>query len=516
MAITIFAAIRLRDTYVGDAAVYLPYARNAGDGHPFQFNLGEFSSGSTSPLWSLILGVPFLAGFELMGAKAMAALFAAIGFLTTLLAARHFSRSWAAAGVAALFALGTMTFPAVSLYESGLVVTLSALALLAGDHVLGAWRATDAPRAPAWRTLAPLVAVWAALPLARPDAVILVGAHALALLAFAPVERRRALRTLAPGLAVAALPALAYFGYSVAELDTFSTSSQARTFALREGARDWLGPLFLEDGAVRELFASPWIFGLLPALAGLWLLWRRAETRWAAAYGALAVVGYVLLLTFVAPGIYDTPRYLLPLVPVVACGVAVLLARPAQPLLAWAALGLAALAIGGSAADELRDNVRLARSIGIDRDEVFERDVVARIDALAEPGDAVLAYEVQLRYFLRQDVKVFSQDGITDPRVAAYREDKDMTGYLMRYRPEFWIADRNAQTRQYTDGTILERALVAYRHSPRPAVRVFDGIRFELVARRNRPLALGFGGWEFLFRLSYPPPRGGRSHLPSQ
>jgi hypothetical protein len=30
-----------------------------------------------------------------------------------------------------------------------------------------------------------------------------------------------------------------------------------------------------------------------------------------------------------------------------------------------------------------------------------------------------------------------------------------------------------------------------------------DGIGFEVVARRDRPLAAGFGGWEELVRLSY-------------
>ena len=506
MAVTVFAAVRLRNTYVGDAAVYLPYARNAADGHPFQFNVGEFSSGSTSPLWSLILGVPFLAGFELMGAKAVSALFAAVGFLATLLAAKRFSGSWAAAGVAAPFALGTMTFHAASMYESGLVVTLSALALVFGDRLLRAWREGEAGAAggrPGWRAFAPLAAVWAALPLARPDAVIVVGAHALALLLFAPGGPRRVLRALVPALAAAALPAIAYFGYSVAELGVFSTSSDARTFALREGARDFLGPLYLEDAAVRELLRSPWILGLIPAAAGIALLWRRRETRWAAVHCLLVVVGYALLLTFVAPGFADTPRYLLPLVPVVATGAAVAVASVRGEALAWAALALAALAIGLSAADSLRDDVRLARSIGIDRDEVFERDVVARIDELARPGDAVLAYEVQLRYYLREDVRVLSQDGITDERVAEYREDRRMGDYLRRYRPEFWIADRNATTRNYTKGTVLERALLDYRRSPQPAVRELEGIRFELVERRNRPLALGFGGWEFLFRLHY-------------
>jgi hypothetical protein len=75
-----YTAYRLRDRYIGDAAIYLPYARNAADGHLFQFNVGEFSSGSTSPLWALVLALPYLFGAGIGGAKVMAALVAVVAF----------------------------------------------------------------------------------------------------------------------------------------------------------------------------------------------------------------------------------------------------------------------------------------------------------------------------------------------------------------------------------------------------------------------------------------------------
>ncbi len=40
-----------------DGYIHLVYARNLLDGHPFQFNVGETSSGSTSPFWVLVLSV---------------------------------------------------------------------------------------------------------------------------------------------------------------------------------------------------------------------------------------------------------------------------------------------------------------------------------------------------------------------------------------------------------------------------------------------------------------------------
>lgn len=505
--VTGYAAYRLRDTYIGDAAVYLPYARNAAGGNLFQFNPGEFSSGSTSPVWGLVLGIPHLLGLGIGGAKGISALAACAGLLLTAFVGGRFSGSWLAGAAASLLVLGTMTFPSVSMYESGLVVSLSALSLLAGRRVLAKWN--EEGEHPL-RALAPLICVWAFLPLARPDAVILVAANAAGLLMFSP----RGVRAVGPavlgGLAIAALPAAAYFGYSQVELGTFSTSSRARTFALREGLSKWVGPLYLSGEAVRELLRSPWVFAFVPAVGGIVLAARNSAMRWAAVYAVLAVLGYLALLTFVAPGQYDTPRYLLPLVPLMASAAAYALTALSRAKWKLLAAAVAAVVIGVPALAELRDNLRLARSIGITNHEVFERDVVARVNDLATPGDALLSYEVQTRYYVRDDVLVISQDGITDPRVGPYQERGDMTGFLLRYRPRWWIADRNVTTRRYLTGSVLERALLSFRRGSQPPARKLDGIGFELIARRNRPLAIGFGGWEMLFRLSYPRDRAGQ------
>lgn len=497
----VYTAYALRDKYVGDAAVYLPYARNAAHGHFFQFNVGEFSSGSTSALWPLFLAVPHLFGPSLGGVKAFAALFTVAAFLATMLAARYVSRSWAAASVASLFVLGTMTIYGISMYESPLVLILGAAALVVGQRTLDTWmRRGRIDR----RTLAPLVTVWAAMPLARPDAVILVAAQLVALFVCAPGARRSAAAVLLGAAAVATIPSLLYFGYSAVELGTPSTSSQERAFAIREVAAPLIGPFKRSAAAAHELTSSPWVFATPLCLAGLAGMLRSLHARWIGVHGGLALAAYVALLTFVTPAFYETPRYLLPVVPIVVTGVACLIVRSRGSTLWWPAIAVAALVLGCSAASELRSQVDLQRSFAITRDEVFERDVVARIDQLASPGDSVLSYEVQLRYYLRRDLRVLSEDGITDGKVAPYQSRHDLTGFVDRYQPRWWIADQNVTTRRYMRGSVLERAFLDFKRSPRRPSRTIDGIRFALVAQRARPLARGFGGWQMLFRLSYP------------
>ncbi len=496
-----YAAYRIRDDWTGDATIYLSFARNAADGHLFQYNVGEFSSGSTSPLWSLLLAIPYVFDLGLDGARVFAAGFALIALAVTIASAWYLCRNWTAAAVASLFVVGTMTLFAVSLYESALVVILSALALVAGARVMRVWseRGRLEPM-----TLAPLIAVWAGLPLARPDAVVLVVLQALALFAFAPGAPRRRGLLLLGALAIAAIPSAAYFGYSLVELGTPSTSSQGRSFALREVSTELFGPFYRSADAFRELTRSPWVYALPPTVAGLALLVRARATRWLGAYGALAIAAYVGLLTFVTPAFHDTGRYLLPVVPVMVAAIACLLVRARGSALWRPAIIVAALVLGGSAFHKLEQGVDFYRSLEISNHEVFQRDVTATVNRLAEPGDALLAYEVQLRYYLREDVSIISQDGIIDGKVHPYQESGDMTAFLFRYRPEWWIADNNATTWPYLQGSVLERALLAFRRSPRPASRTLNGIRFTLISRRERPPAVGFGSWEMLFRLDYP------------
>lgn len=501
VAAVLYVALELRHDYVGDATIYLAYAENAADGHLFQFNRGEFSSGSTSPLWSLILAIPYLFGGGIGAAKVVAALFAVAAVLACVYAARRVSGSWLAAAVAGLFVPGAMTYYPVSLYESGLVVMLSALAIVAGAHALRRWEEDGRLSAgAAW----PLAAVWALLPLSRPDAVALVAIEALALLVLAPVPWRRALVPLGATLAAAAVPAAAYFGYSLAELGTPSTSSGARAYALQEFGTELVGPFYRNADALRELFRSPWIVALVPGAAGLALMARGRDLRWLALHGGLAIAAYVFLLTFLTPGLYDTPRYLLPIVPVVVCGVAHLLASLPAGAVRAVTIAVATVAIGLASAMQLDDDLDLIANFGLDEHEVFSREPTERVNQLAKPGDVLLSYEVQLRYFLRDDVGVLSQDGIIDGKVRDYQPSGDMAGFLRRYRPDWWIADENVRTRPYLNGGLLERVLLAFRADPQGTSMTFDGIRFDLVERRRTPLQPGFGGWQMLFRVSYP------------
>lgn len=64
IVLTITSGLLLINTYFGDPTIYLVYARNIASGDFLSFNPGQFSSGSTSPLWASLLSFAFIFDFE--------------------------------------------------------------------------------------------------------------------------------------------------------------------------------------------------------------------------------------------------------------------------------------------------------------------------------------------------------------------------------------------------------------------------------------------------------------------
>lgn len=495
-------AVALRDTWYGDPSIYLPFARNAADGDPFSFNPDEFSSGSTSPVWSLVLAPAFAAGADAEGAKAIAGALTLGAVALVVAAAQRVSGSLVDSALAAFLLFPALAFLGAVLYEVPLTVGLVALSVILGDRL--ASRARDGRPLEA-RALAPLALVWAALPLARPEAAALVPLEALALWRLGAPDGR-SLRALALAAGVAALPALAYFGYSRAELGTVSTSSEARSAGLRDIA-DEIGPLPFASGALEHLWSTPFVFGFVPALAGLWLLVRRRATRWIGAYALGSLTAYLVLFTFVSPAEFEVDRYLMPALPFVAIALAYALAATRGTWARAPALLLAVALVVVPAVERSEDQARRQRALDLTIEQATEASAADAVERSARPGDTVLSYEVQVRHQLPDELRVLSLDGVTDGRVRGYRDRPGgVSAFLRRERPRFWIASAPATLagRPFLRRSVL--LSVAERFDRDPALRTLDagGIRFRVLAVRAGGDTRLFGGWTRVFELSYP------------
>lgn len=320
-----------------DAWIHLHFARNLAEGAGFVYNPGQPVSGSTAPLWTLLLAAGALIGAASVAMSKTLGVAAAVGAaLVVRRAAVGFGAPPSVALVAAIALLWTGPFAWGAL--SGMEVTLAGLLVACGLLAL----ARDATLATA--------AAGALASLARPEAILLVPLLATA----RPLTWRRALVFAAVTAALLA-PFLA-FSYA-----TVGRPLPATAVAKVEGGLlGWLG-------GIREPLSVTWLgrprdFGLewirwlftsnplLPlALPAVAVAWRRCGRTLGVA--GLALVAHPLGMALLAPyrgPAFQEGRYSTHLLPVAAVLLAAALAgglrlRPVALAVPLAA-GLLALA----------------------------------------------------------------------------------------------------------------------------------------------------------------------------
>jgi hypothetical protein len=301
---------------------------------------------------------------------------------------------------------------------------------------------------------------------------------------------------------VASIPSALYFGYSLLTLGTVSVSSRGRAFALHEAAQK-LGPIFFSKPALSYLGAI--LYALLLAAMGLDLFRRDDRDRWLALYGIGALLIYPFLLVFVQPVTNDLPRYFLPIAPVIVVAVARVLREWRTQRVRWwiATASVLAIAFVLKPAGSVLGDAIDQRGRGYTFDEIVEREAMEIVNRTAQPGDTLLAYEIQDRYYLRDDVGIMSLDGLTDGRVAPFLESGDMAAYLKQHQPEYWLANSAVDYRPYLRQSILHDVVEQFDRDSTLQQVTSQGITFRVVQRRQRPMPRGFAGWTWLFTLEY-------------
>ncbi len=502
LAVALFCGLMMLSTFHGDPTIYLVYSKNIAAGRIFTFNPGQFSSGSTSPLWAILLAAGWLTPSPVLTAKLISLAFTIASILLVYHVLRRISGLALGASIATLFIAVHLMIPSALMYESALIVGLVCLLTLL------TWRVIDDSseiRVGVWVRLGFISAM---IPLARPDAVILVVASAT-VIAGSLTSRRHygALRAAAVTFCVSALPSVIYFGTSWVLLGSFSVSSYCRAFALREFAPRVFGVPY-SALSLRFFLGSPVIIYTLAAAWGIHGLLRgnRRALGWLAMLGGFAYVGLFSLASPIGLGPIGTgiDRYVLPILPLGAMAAIVPLDNLATAairdrrylVLLIAASVLLLFPLGTNALTAIHQSRR-----GLSFDVITEHDLVARFGRIAAVGSRALIYEVQDRYFLRPDIDVLSLDGITDGRVAPYLKSADIIGFLRRYRPRYWFANGVVDERPYLEKSILQRAL----HAAVGGNRDFEeqGLRFKVLLERKRPLIKGFAGCRYVFEIEY-------------
>lgn len=126
LLLIIIPGLLLMNTYFGDPSIYLIYAKNIANGDFFSFNAGEFSSGSTSPLWALILSLSFIFDFANgpLISKILSFLSTSIAIVISFFSYYAISKNKMGSIIGTTTITYFLVIPGIMLYESSLVILL--------------------------------------------------------------------------------------------------------------------------------------------------------------------------------------------------------------------------------------------------------------------------------------------------------------------------------------------------------------------------------------------------------
>lgn len=488
--------IILIDTFHGDPSIYLCYAKNIAQGDSFSFNKGEFSSGSTSPLWALLLAPSFISTNAIQFSKFLS-IFLTIFTTIILLQVLYYFTNLKICGLVGLaFAFKFYIIPSLMMYESSLTVLLTTLQIfLFFKYIL--------EREKKYLLYSGLVC--SLIPLTRPDAIILVCINIFILLYHEARSKTLHFSSFLLMCSLVLLPSILYFGYSYLNLGTYSVSSACRAYALQEQAQILFGIKFSASTFLHFFRITIFPYTIL-SIIGLIGMFQDPRYRLLSIFSSVSIVAYIIVLSFIIPVVFDIDRYLIPLLPVLALSITFGVKTTYASIINLKFyihkifLFILVFLVFFSAFSILRTAISESKR-GLTFSVIVEKDIIDYINRIAEMNSSILIYEVQDRYYLRPDIKVLSLDGITDGKVKPYLQNGDITAFLKTYKPTYWLANEAISTRPFLAKSILK---TAYDKAIEKSSKItIDNILFTKITE-NPNRIIGFSSFTYLFKIEYP------------
>ena len=446
--------------YAGDSVIHLVYAENAANGDFFEFNVGEKSSGVTSPGYMLLVAAlyrlapePFYVPAIVKGLNLLIWYgLAALVFLTArrLLPARPWA--YAVALIAGL--LPGSAYNSTIGMENGIFAFLVMLSIY--WIVRWGWLSPDRPVRPSREVLLGTllgVAGWL-----RPEG-LLVAPMVIAYRAFMFRSALTSFGAVARFLVLPSLPfllvAVGLVLFHFSETGDLLPSSGLSRVALSSTDAYFFGPLwFIPKFTVRLVYYLP--------ITGFWLVgnWVVLSRRWTSGTNIEALLLAVFWVFFVlystVLGSVHLSRYVIFIMPmmVIVAGIgakwtwskaARVLGMDLRPVLAVAfvlsGVGLAAVfAVETHMRRDLASRSELSRAMRApEARQEFSDDLMTSLGYPSELPVSLAYQEVQVRYWLDSRFVVRSLDGRVDKTLLRYihRGNYDHIGYIKERQIRF-------------------------------------------------------------------------------
>lgn len=495
LTFTILIASILYNTFWSDSAIYLVYAKNIAAFDFFSFNPGEFSTGSTSPIWAIILSFGFLLGNGVIYSKIISLVLVLAAIILTFHTSSVISNYKLGSAVGVGFLWYFLAFSGIMIYESGLTVCIISELILLNYYYLNKGRKNYL-----WF----IGFIWMLLPLIRPECITILLFNLILLIYFNRGEIKYIIKAFVIAL-LSLIPFSAYYIYSYLISGILSVSSYSRSYALNVYV-NYLP--FSRYEAFIIFFTYPVVLmGFFIGAYGIFKT-RNKKLNW------LIYLFFTTLLSFIAIFMFYSPInnpleyqrymvYVIPfLVPFISMGIKELMILTSKSKIA--SLSLVSLIIITLVLVYPLNSLQTYTNMSemtLKFDDVTEKNAAMYLNEIASPNSAILAYEVQDRYFLRDDLKVISLDGITDGKIVPYLKNDDITGFLWKYKPKYFIANKALNLPSYS-GSILANALNKTRNQEGSSIKI-NGITFKNIKINYKLANPVFWSYIAIYELTY-------------
>lgn len=454
----------LRNVVMGDAFIHFVFARGIADGQFFFYN-GQFSAGSTSPFWSLLLAPVWkIFGIQIIWAvKILASFFVALAIVLAFKFAHKISQNRVASLTAAALLATNFVLPfwAAKGMETPLFVCLVLGSFLVYLEILKRARTLW------WEIFLGLILGVAIL--TRPEAWFLTAFLGLGLLA---QKKWRALLTV--GLPAALIFAPYYF-WLFANTGSIFPSTIARILRARQWAQE-LGGIFFTLEIPKILVTK-----LLP-LTPFFLLffWHRGKSDRVVWWPIFAWLAFHAIFFSVIFPTTEGYRYILAALPffylISILGVFRLPKKWQTPILVLVVLG--SLLISGQQFLERRASITSCEQPFLDQTRrgvgLWLRDNT--------PADSLIALkEVDQSAFFGER-RMLSLDGTLDARAIPFVQSGDQLQFLKNEQPNFFVLEEEMY-REYPDwrkSNVLPLADTSLKIGD---TKILDGVSFTLQAK---------------------------------
>ena len=216
-------------------------------------------------------------------------------------------------------------------------------------------------------------------------------------------------------------------------------------------------------------------------------------------FAIISIISYFIILTFISPVTVDSDRYILPVIPFFGLAISIFIKDTFEHTTNKNTIIIFLLIfVIGYPLYTIIPSVFHNRSRGLNFDTIVEKNIIHTINSFAEPNSKILVYEVQDRFYLRPDITLISLDGITDGKVAPYLKSGDMYSFLLKYKPDYWLANDAVNYRPYLKNSVFNKFVGKRNNSIS-----FGNITIEKIKENEKSNPIGFASYRALFKLNY-------------